>query len=104
MSSNDRENEQMTSTPHTRAGDPPVKITREIPLPWLLTLVGTIIGLAATVYFTQQWQGTQLGALTQSVDKLALKIDASNTAIIELKADVRDHERRLGRLEKGERP
>jgi len=100
MSSNDRESEQM-STP-TRAGDPPVKITREIPLPWLLTLVGTMIGLAITVYFTQQWQGTKLGELTQSVDKLTVKIDASNTAIIELKADVRDHERRLGRLERGD--
>jgi len=59
-----------------RAGDPPIiKVTREVPLTWLLSTVGTIVSatlvFAGTVYFTQQRQIEQLIRLEKRMDTLA---------------------------------
>jgi len=59
-----------------RAGDPPIiKVTREVPLPWLLSTAGAVVSailiFAATVYFTQQRQSEQLIRLEKRMDTLA---------------------------------
>lgn len=78
-----------------RLSDPPIKITREIPLPWLLSIVGAILVFSGTVYFTQQRQGELLGELKQEVQKLSTNLDSRTQKDQEHDYKLMDLDRRM---------
>lgn len=82
----------------------PVKITREIPLPWLVGLAGLLIGQAATVWFTQQAQGKALQDLTTEVRELRQAVNAGTLKTVEHAVKLADHDRRIQALEQRPRP
>lgn len=69
----DMESKPIPLAQHKRAEDPPYStIMRALPLSWLLSMIAAFIGLAATVYFTQQEQGRSLMRLeTEQTRQLA---------------------------------
>lgn len=97
-------------TPHTRANDPPMKITREIPLPWLIGIVAAGFLQATLMYFKQEAQGEAITKLTTTqtlaiekltaeVRQLSTDIGAKNLKDVEHDLKIADHERRVLTLE-----
>lgn len=98
-------------TPHTRANDPsPMKITREIPLPWLIGIIAAGFLQAALMYFKQESQGEAIAKLTNTqtdeikkltaeVRQLSVDIGAKNLKDVEHDLKIADHERRILTLE-----
>ena len=92
--------EEAPTTMHHRAGDPPIKVTREIPLPWL---VGVIIGLivqAVSVWIGVQSQGDAIKSLTAEIKELRASVAAGGLQAVRIEVRVEDHERRLQQLER----
>ena len=88
-----------------RASDPPVKITREVSLQWLITNVGAIIALGVTMYFTLQSQGEKIVEMKKSIDTLVQSSNSTQQEIQGLKYEQRDLNRRLAVVEaRGEKP
>lgn len=83
-----------------RPNDPPVKITREIPLPWLIGIVVSLIVQAVMVWVGQQNQGDAIKALTVEVKELRQAAAAGGIKTVELDLTLKDHERRLQVLER----
>jgi hypothetical protein len=90
----------------TRASDPPIKITREIPLPWVLSVVAAIVAQGAVVWFTQKSQGELITQQSESIKALAVELravtnDLNTGRVKDLEHDLKlaDHERRLGTVE-----
>ena len=95
---------------HTRSDDPPVKITREIPLPWLVGIVAAGFLQAALMYFKQETQGAAIEKLslsqTEEIRKLSTQVQQLSTDIgtknlkdVEHDLKIADHERRVLSLE-----
>ncbi len=79
-----------------RQDDPPlVKVTREIPLPWLVGVITAIIMAAATQYFTQLRQAELIVELTAKVQKLTETLEARTQKDQERDFKLLDIERRL---------
>jgi flagellar basal body-associated protein FliL len=92
---------------NTRASDPPIKITREIPLYWVLSVVAAIVGQGALVWFTQKSQGDLIAQQNESIKQLTAELRAVTTDLntgrvkdLEHDLKIADHERRLATLEK----
>lgn len=85
----------------TRTNDPPMRITREIPLPWLIGIVVTLIVQGVTVWLGQQQQGDALKALTAEVKELRAAAATGGLKTVEHALRLEDHERRLQALERG---
>ena len=83
-----------------RIGDhEPLRITREIPLAWLL---GASVGLmvqAVTLYIGQQTQAEAIRALSAEVKELRVMVQAGNLKDVEYGLRLDDHERRLTTVE-----
>lgn len=84
---------------HTRSDDPPVKITREIPLPWLVGIVAIGVFQAILIWFNQQAQTEQIKTLGSDVRALSVDIGAKNLKDVEHDLKLSDHERRIVGLE-----
>lgn len=80
--------EQVHDMAHTRHEDPAgLKVSREIPLPWLIGIVGTIFLQAALVYFKQDAQADQLVKLTEQVKGLSTALGSKD--LKDLEHDIR---------------
>lgn len=88
---------------HTRLADPPIKVTREIPLPWLLGLVGMFFLFGATMYFTVQRQAEILVELRGQVQKLVDGQDSKLQKDLERDFDLRDLKNRVATLERAKK-
>lgn len=97
--SSDAEPGGIEMTQH-RNTDPPVKITREIPLPWLIGIVVSLIVQAVMVWVGQQAQGDAIKALTVEVKELRTAAAAGGLKTVEHDLTLKDHERRLQVLER----
>lgn len=97
--------DRSTSSPNpndamsTRTSDHQIKVTREIPLPWLLGLVGAILLFAATVYFTQQRMIEVQEELKTQVKALTTEFMLRNERDQRREFDVEDLKRRVSALE-----
>lgn len=85
---------------HHRSNDPPVKITRDIPLPWLLGLLGAFFVFAATMYFTQQRQAELLIEMKAQMQKLIDGQDSKLQKDLERDFDIREMKGRVAALER----
>lgn len=88
-----------TSPMNTRISDPPIKITREIPLPWLLGLMGAFFVFFAGMYFQQQRQGELLENMQKQMQKLIDSQDTKNQKDQERDFDIRSLKDRMSRIE-----
>lgn len=79
----------------------PILVTREVPLYWLLSVIGAILVFAGTVYFTQQRQGEVLVELRDQVKLIAASIDARAVKEQEYGFRITDLEHRVTKLEEG---
>lgn len=78
---------------HRQEDGEPVKITREIPLPWLLSAIGIAILQAGSLYYGQVSQGEKLIAVQSDVSRISAKLDVIVTN--QSKADLKDLEHDL---------
>lgn len=83
-----------------RNSDPPVKITREIPLPWLIGIVVGLIVQAVTVWIGQQTQGKAVDGLTVEIKELRAAAAQGGIKTVEHDLKIIDHERRIQTLER----
>lgn len=91
---------------HRRSEDPPVKITREIPLPWLITCIAVIAGQALLMWTGQREQaaaiaqlGAQMSEQTKQINALSEKVGVGNLKDLEHDLKLNDFSRRIGDLE-----
>lgn len=92
---------------HTRPDDPkPLHITREIPLPWLLSAVAAALIQAILIWSGQEKQADATGRLTtqvleqtKQIQSLTVEIGAKNLKDVEHDLKITDHDRRIGALE-----
>lgn len=84
---------------HTRSDDPPIKITREIPMPWLIGIIGAGFLQAVLVYYKQDAQAEAIVKLTAEVRQLSTDIGSKNLKDVEHDLKIADHERRILSLE-----
>lgn len=81
---------------HHRLSDPePVRITREIPLAWLIGVSAGLLVQAVTLYIGQQTQAEAIRALSAEVKELRVMVQAGNLKDVEYGLRIDDHERRL---------
>lgn len=78
-----------------QANDPPVHITREIPLPWLIGIVFGLIVQGVTLYIGQQTQAGAIRDLATDVKELRAAVASSGLKSVEYGLRLDDHERRL---------
>jgi len=78
---------------------PAIKVTREIPLVWILTVVGSIAGQSVMLWSAQREQGQQLHQLTESVRGMTADVKPVTIKVTEHEVRMSDHERRLQSLE-----
>lgn len=86
-------------TMKTRASDPPIKISREIPLPWLIGLVCGLVFQAIVMWTGQQAQGQAIKEMTAELKELRAAVQAGDIKSVEHRIRLDDHERRMQALE-----
>ena len=85
---------------HHRMGDPdPVRITREIPLAWLIGVVAGLIVQAVTLYIGQQAQSEAIRVLSAEVKELRAVVQNGTLKDVEYGLRLDDHERRVTAIE-----
>ena len=84
---------------HHRAGDPPLKVTREIPLPWLISIVAGLAFQGVTVWLGQQSQGQAIRDMSTELRELRTEARAGGLKTVEHELKLSDHERRITALE-----
>jgi hypothetical protein len=77
---------------HTRSDDPPIKVTREIPLPWLIAIVMGLIVQAVTIW-------NSVNALTVEVKELRVTTATGSLKTVEHEVQLADVLRRLAAVE-----
>jgi hypothetical protein len=78
-----------------RASDPPVHITREIPLPWLIGTAAVLVVQAVTLYVGQQNQADAIRSLAADIKELRTAATTTGLKAVEYGLRLDDHERRL---------
>lgn len=91
--------EENSTMNHRPTDGHPVKITREIPLPWLIGVVFGLIVHAATLWFSQKAQGDAIKDMTIELRELRSAAAAGGLKTVEHDIKIADHERRLQILE-----
>lgn len=85
---------------HHRLSDPePVRITREIPLAWLIGTAFLLVVQAVTLYIGQQTQAEAIRVLSSEVKELRVAVQAGSIKDIEYGLRLDDHERRVRTIE-----
>lgn len=94
-----------------RQGDPPVKITREIPLWGLILAVVGIVGQAITLYYGQNRQGELIAQQNDLIRDLTVKVAALSESIqkvnlknVEFEYKISDLDRRVTVIEASRKP
>ncbi len=83
-----------------RADDPsPLKVDRVIPMPWLLTGIGSVIVSAVMMWTSIQTQSQTLRDLTLEVRELRTSAAQGGLEVVKMGAKIDDHERRIVQLE-----
>lgn len=91
----DESEPQMLPDHRHRASDPPVHITREIPLPWLIGTSALLVVQAVTLYVGQQNQADAIRSLASDVKELRAAATTTGLKAVEYGLRLDDHERRL---------
>ena len=85
---------------HHRLSDPePVRITREIPLAWLIGTAFLLVVQAVTLYVGQQTQAEAIRVLSSEVKELRVAVQAGSVKDVEYGLRLDDHERRVQAIE-----
>lgn len=79
--------------------DGPVKITREVPLPWLISMAVLLIMNGTIMWQGQQTQSRLIFDLTGEVKELRGTISTSGVKLVEHEIKLSDHDRRITNLE-----
>lgn len=98
MSHDSEETDNMRTT-QRRDDATPIHVTREVPLHWLLGIVGTIAASLVNSYFVQQEQTRQLAKLGLQVEKIGETLTTGDQKFQEHTFKLLDHERRLTAVE-----
>lgn len=86
---------------HHRSGDPePVRITREIPLAWLIGTAFLLVVQAVTLYVGQQAQAEAIRVLSGEVKELRVLVQNGSVKDVEYGLRLDDHERRMQAVER----
>lgn len=85
-----------------RSGDPAlVRVTRDIPLAWLIGVVVGLIVQAVTLYAGQQTQSESIRLLISEVKELRTLVQSGSVKDVEYGLRLDDHERRMTAIENG---
>lgn len=87
-----------------RSSDPPIKVTREIPLWGILSVAAAICGQAAIVWFTQKEQGRLLNEAIGQIQQMRAEMSSLTLKNVEYRYEISDLQRRVSNLEKGKAP
>lgn len=88
--------EQVHDMTHTRHEDPVgLKVSREIPLPWLIGIVGTVFLQAALVYYKQDVQADAIVKLTEQVKGLSSALSSKDLKDLEHDIRIADLQTRM---------
>jgi mannitol-specific phosphotransferase system IIBC component len=82
-----------------RNDDPPVKITREIPLPWLIGVVVSLIVHAVILWISQQNTAQAIKDMAADIRELRADARQGGLKTVEHEIKLTDHERRIQLLE-----
>lgn len=77
----------------------PMKLNREIPIPWLIGGVITFIVQAVTLWISVQNQGQAIRDLVTEVRELRTDARSGGLKVVEHDLKLSDHERRIAQLE-----
>lgn len=77
----------------------PVKIMREVPLPWLIGVVAWLVFQGAVLWYGQQAQNQALKDLSAEIKELRASSKSDDLKIVEHDLRLTDHERRIQVLE-----
>lgn len=86
-------------THHRLSDAEPVRITREIPLAWLVGVVVGLIVQAVTLYIGQQAQAEAIRVLSGEVKELRVLVQNGSVKDVEYGLRLDDHERRMQAVE-----
>jgi hypothetical protein len=84
---------------HTTADGQTVRVTREIPLPWLVTIAAGLVAQGVTLWTGQQAQGAAIKDLIAEVREMRQAVNAATIVSAEHTMRFADIERRLNALE-----
>ncbi len=83
----------------TRSNDPPIKVTREIPLPWLITAVVACVGWAISQYIAAQKIADATVSLSARVAVVSEQMRQKDIGDARTGVRLDEHERRIAQLE-----
>lgn len=84
---------------NARNTDPPIKITREIPLSWLMAMLIAAIGWAISQYVAASKIADATQSLTLRVEKMSEQLRQKEISDAHVAARIEEHERRIVTLE-----
>jgi hypothetical protein len=85
-----------------RSGDPAlVRVTRDIPLPWLIGVSAGLLVQAVILFVGQQTQSESTRALISEVKELRVLVQQGTVKDVEYGLRLDDHERRMTAIENG---
>jgi predicted transcriptional regulator len=76
-----------------------LRVTREVPFPWLVGLVAVGIANAAVMYYKQSEQDKKLSDLLSEIRQLSASVSQGNLKDVEHDLKIADIQRRLIALE-----
>ena len=92
--------EQVHTMTHTRHEDPMgLKVSREIPLPWLIGIVAAGFLQAALVYYKQDAQADAIVKLTKEVQELKSVLNAKDLKDLEHDLKIADLQTRMADMQ-----
>lgn len=78
---------------------PPVKITREIPLWGILTVVGGLLAQSVHMYYSNMHQGQKLDEVVTEFRAMTVEMHRSNVRYGQMEYQISDLQRRIAALE-----
>ncbi|MEY4377697.1 MAG: hypothetical protein RJB26_2247 [Pseudomonadota bacterium] len=92
--------EQVHTMTHVRHEDPTgLKVSREIPLPWLIGIVAAGFLQAALVYYKQDAQAEAIVKLTKEVQELKAVLNAKDLKDLEHDLKIADLQTRMADMQ-----
>lgn len=82
-----------------RNDDPPVTVTRSIPLPWLISMSAFLVAHAALLWFGQQNTAQAVKDMASDIRELRSDARQGGLKTVEHELKLSDHERRIQVLE-----
>ena len=84
---------------HRHTDEPFVRVTREVPFPWLVGLVGMGIANAAVMYYKQSEQDKKMTDILTELRQITATVNQNNLKDVEHDLKIADIQRRLLVLE-----